>query len=85
MTKDAAEDLLAEAGLLGRILSIADACEQTGVLQSRIHSELCNNSPTQRWLFTAQHKHLSQAEMGILAGHTLAAEETDEDFFDNIS
>ena len=39
----------------------------------------------QRWLFTAQHKNLSSEEMETYERHTNAAEELDEDFFDNFS
>jgi hypothetical protein len=38
-----------------------------------------------RWLFTGQQLRPSFAEMGVLGAHTQAAEETDEDYFDNFS
>ena len=37
------------------------------------------------WLFVAQQKRLSLAEMGIYDDHVAAAEEVDEDFFGNFS
>lgn len=37
------------------------------------------------WLFVAQQKRLSLAEMGIYEDHVAAAEEVDEDFFGNFS
>ncbi|EFJ43282.1 hypothetical protein VOLCADRAFT_96625 [Volvox carteri f. nagariensis] len=39
----------------------------------------------QRWLFAAQQIRLSAAQMDVYAAHRTAAEETDEDFFDNFS
>jgi len=39
----------------------------------------------QRWLFMSQHKQLSSHEMDTFDNHTKAAEELDEDFFENIS
>ncbi|GIL69823.1 hypothetical protein Vretimale_10127 [Volvox reticuliferus] len=39
----------------------------------------------QRWLFAAQQTRLSVAQMDTYAAHRAAAEEADEDFFDNFS
>lgn len=85
MSRSAAADMLAEAGMLSRVLCGQEACEELGISSERHLNLPEHNAEVQRWLFTAQHKHLSNEEMGILGGHTQAAEETDEDFFDNIS
>ncbi len=39
----------------------------------------------QRWLFTARQQRLSLAQMDTYEAHSRAAQETDEDFFDNFS
>lgn len=83
MPREAAEDLLAEAGILGRLMTASEACEELGLLQPAV--SLQAGEQQHRWLFTSQHKHLSSEEMNILFGHSQAAEDTDEDFFDNIS
>ena len=38
-----------------------------------------------RWLFTGRQRRLSLAQMSTYDAHVLAANETDEDFFDNFS
>jgi hypothetical protein len=43
------------------------------------------DTDTVGWLFVAQHQKRSLKEMGIFNAHIAAAEETDEDFFDNFS
>ena len=49
-------------------------------------SEASSRAPdARRWLFTARQQRLSGAQMGTYSAHVTAAEETDEDFFDNFS
>ena len=50
-----------------------------------VKSSSAEQGSKQRWLFTTQHKNLSSEEMETYERHTAAAEELDEDFFDNFS
>ena len=61
------------------------ACAQLNVPLDCCKELHDQNGSEQPWLFTAQHKHLSNEEVHILFGHSQAAKDTDEDFFDNIS
>ena len=83
LPRRAAEELLAEAGLLGSVISMTEACDRLGLAPADVSAP--PRAGEQAWLFTAQQRRLSSAEGEILAGHTQAAEDTDEDFFDNVS
>ncbi|KAK9845250.1 hypothetical protein WJX81_001167 [Elliptochloris bilobata] len=79
-SRAAAEDLLAGAGLLGRVMSLPEAAEELDWSEANQHP-----ADAQRWLFTAQQQRLSEAQMSTYSAHVLAAEETDEDFFGHFS
>jgi hypothetical protein len=88
VARPAAEDLVAEVGLLGRILDYAGVSgelgEQYGWGQEASDSE-ADGSGAERRFLVAQQLRLSNQEMGIYEDHTKAAEEADEDFEGNFS
>ncbi|KAK9838883.1 hypothetical protein WJX74_005154 [Apatococcus lobatus] len=85
-----AEDLLAEAGMLGRVLPFGQEETSFGIwpeqpIPASQADATDGAAPAHRLLFTAQHQRLSLQQMNMFSDHVQAAEETDEDFFGNFS
>ncbi|KAK9904038.1 hypothetical protein WJX75_003147 [Coccomyxa subellipsoidea] len=82
MSRSAAEDLLAEFGFLGRVIS----AHQLNLPDSNLPEELqeeVQQEEEQRWLFVARCQQRSSQEMDTYADHVAAMEEAGEDFFGN--
>ncbi|CAL8470654.1 g10196 [Coccomyxa elongata] len=84
MSRSEAEDVLAEFGFLGRVISAYQLSkpdrDQVETSQQEGQAE-----KAQRWLFIAQCQQRSLEEMTTYADHVAAMEEAGEDFFGNFS
>ncbi|GLC41902.1 hypothetical protein PLESTB_001045600 [Pleodorina starrii] len=92
----AAANALAECGLLGSPLAFGTPDSSYGRWRPEWGSADGGDDPSgggsadghqaqQRWLFASQQIRLSAAQMDTYSSHRAAAEEMDEDFFDNFS
>ena len=87
MTKQQAENLLAEMGLLGAVQmhTAADAGSYGRLHDHGKTNRSGGNGLMDGWLFTAQQLRLSLQQMGVYEQHMAEAEATDEDFFGHFS
>lgn len=87
MSKQQAENLLAEMGLLGAVQKHAAAAAGSyGRLHDHDESDGSGgNELMDGWLFTAQQLRLSLQQMGVYQQHVAEAEALDEDFFGHFS
>ncbi|KXZ54150.1 hypothetical protein GPECTOR_5g249 [Gonium pectorale] len=79
-----AENALADCGLLGAPIAFGGPDSSYGVWRPAWGPPPDAREP-QRWLFAAQQIRLSAAQMDTYTAHREAAEDLDEDFFDNFS
>ncbi len=94
MERAAAENLLADAGLMGVTVSMAEAAgellgeavaagmggEVVGPRPSEAAADVCGG-----WLFSSQQMRMSLEQMDTYETHRSEAEGLDEDFVDNFS
>jgi hypothetical protein len=90
MSRQQAENLLAEMGLLGAVQlhAAADAGSYGRLRDREENMELPGDTAAlgqDGWLFTAQQLRLSLQQMGVYEEHVAAAEAADEDFFGHFS
>lgn len=86
--KGTVANLLAGLGLLGHVAGLDEVAAESGRLwdvAQQKESGVETPPPQERWLFTSEQQRLSLVQMGTYSTHVTAAEETDEDFFDNFS
>jgi hypothetical protein len=74
---------LGESGWLAAVSPTAEARPEQG--RGGAAAASAGGGEPARWLFTAQQQRLSAAQVGAYSAHVAAAEEADEDFFDNFS
>mmetsp|Transcript_16600 Transcript_16600/g.46354 ORF Transcript_16600/g.46354 Transcript_16600/m.46354 type:complete len:288 (+) Transcript_16600:213-1076(+) len=77
-------NMMAEVGVLSQITALETQAEAYG--RSQDISDGMGGLPTaNRWLFHGEQQRLSLDQMIMYQDHVMAAEETDEDFFENFS
>eukprot|EP00873_Tetraselmis_striata_P027854 jgi/Tetstr1/448118/TSEL_035414.t1 len=80
--KQTVANLLAGLGLLGHVAGMEEMAAENGRLWDVAKA---GGAGASRWLFRCEQQRLSLAQMDTYGAHVAAAEETDEDFFDNFS
>lgn len=84
MSRSEAENVLAEFGFLGRVISACQLSKPDSTRADSLQQE-GQAEEVQRWLFIAQCRQRSVEEMTTYADHVAAMEEAGEDFFGNFS